>query len=240
MYLKVGTYSHAIGEVGLSISKQVERVNGVPRATIERWTISGRLQADDQAGVSAAIQQTLAAYVDGVDFTFFFDDGSESAHKLTSANCVGGTRIIVPPSFPEGRGAEYSTYRNWQAVVEAETLEFASAIVSWNETISFEGGGPEYVFLPVLNGPPIKQLARQQTSYRAVQQGDAVGLHGYPTAPAPFWPADEHLHLRQIVPGSPKKTGRPPHMTYTDYPIRWTYVFEAAGPFIGLPTPPPG
>ena len=33
MYLSVGGYNHALGEVGISIAKTVNQVNGTPRAT---------------------------------------------------------------------------------------------------------------------------------------------------------------------------------------------------------------
>ena len=243
MYLSVGGYNHALGEVGISIAKTVNRVNGTPRATIERWTISGRTQIDavgvqatDQAAVSTALTNLMNAYVDGVDFVLKFDDGTASVHKLISANAVGGTRIVTPPEFPIGTGAEYSTFRNWQAVVEAEYLDPSTVLVDWNETISFSGGGPVDVFLPTLNGPPVKQTAMQQSTYKATQSGSAVGLLGYPTAPAPLWPADEHRWMRQIQPGTPRRTGRPGLAVYTDFPIAWSYTFESVSPMFGFPS----
>jgi hypothetical protein len=142
----------------------------------------------------------------------------------------------VPPSFPEGRGAEYSTFRNYTIVLEAEVLDTSATIVNWHEVLSFQGGGPQFAFLETINGPPQKQLLKQFTTFRATQAGEATGHLGYPVAAAPLWPAAEHTTSRQIRYELPKRAGPPGSPTYTQYRVTWSYSYEDAGPLVGLPT----
>ena len=61
-----------------------------------------------------------------------------------------------------------------------EFLDSAIGLVSWTESLALTGGGPQFGYLLTLNGPPQKQLLRQQTTFKATQQGEAVGLTDYP------------------------------------------------------------
>jgi hypothetical protein len=238
MYLKYGTYQHAAGEASVVISKQgIFSEAGLPRGIRERWDIQGRLQAASQAALTAAINALSAAYaVQGLNVGFYFDDGSPTSHQITSANTNGGVRVVVPPSFPEGKGAEYSTFRTYSLAIEAEWLDPAATLIGWNERLQFSGGGPQFAFLQPINGSPLKQLLRQQTPYRATQSGEATGCYSYPTPALPLWPDAEHIHQRALHYDLPKRMGPPGSATYTQYKVTWSYHFESATPLVGLPT----
>ncbi len=238
MYLKYGNYQHAANEAAVVISKQgIFTESGICRGVRERWDIQGRLQAADQAGLTVAIGALTAAYVSqGQDIGFFFDNGQPTSHRITSAATNGGVRVLVPPSFPEGKGAEYSTYRSYALAVEAEWIETQSTLLNWTEALSFRGGGSQFAFFEPLGGLPQKQLLRQFTTYSATQSGSAVGHLGYPVPPAPIWPAAEHVDRREVRFELPKRSGPTATATYTQFKVSWSYHFEDASPLVGLPT----
>src|SRR5262245_3127403 len=142
MYLKYGAYQHAANEASVVISKQgLFSEAGIARGVRERWTIQGRLQAADPTSLSAAIAALEAAYrLQGQDAGFYFDNGQASSHVLRSAGTVGGVRVVVPPSFPQGQGAEYSTFRSYTIVLEAERLDSGNPLLAWDEVLAFQGG----------------------------------------------------------------------------------------------------
>jgi hypothetical protein len=238
MYLKYGSYQHAAHEVSVTISKQgLFAEGGSSRGWRERWNIQGRLQAGDPAALTAAIDALTAAYgVQAQDVGFFLDSGEPTSHAIASARTNGGVRVVAPPSFPEGRGAEYSTFRNYTIVLEAELLDPSTALLSWTEVLTFKGGGPQFAFLEPINGAPQKQLLKQATTFRATQSGQAVGQFSYPTPAPPIWPAAEHADQRDVRLELPKRHGPPGNPTYTEFKITWSYSFEDAGPLVGLPS----
>ncbi len=241
MYLRYGNYQHAINEASVVISKVgLFSEGGLPRGVRERWSIQGRLQAADQAGIGAAIQSLSAAYgTHGQDVGFYFDNGQPSSHRIISAATSGGVRVVTPPSFPEGKGAEYSTFRTYSLALEADWLDPAATILSWTETLTFQGGGPQFVFLEPINGAPQKQLLKQATTYRVTQSGQAVGYRSYPTPAPPIWPGAEHTDRRSVRYDVPKRSGPPGNPTFTDFRVSWNYSFEDAGPLLASPTPWP-
>jgi hypothetical protein len=241
MYLKYGNYRHADNEASVSISKNaIFTPGGLMRGTRERWSISGRLQAANQVSLTAAINALCAAYeLQNQDVAFYTDGNQLTSHAIDSSATNGGVRVTGPPSFPEGKGAEYSTFRNYTISLEAEWLNPNATIVNWHETISVQGGGPQFVFLETIDGPPHKQLLKQYTTYQATQSGEATGFYSYPTAPAPLWPAAEHVDRRQMRYELPKRAGPPGEPTYTEFKVSWTYTFEDGSPLVGVPTPWP-
>ena len=238
MYLKYGNYQHAANEASVVISKQqVFSEAGIVRGLSERWDIQGMLQAADQTALTVAIDELCAAYaIAAQDVGFYFDNGQPTSHRITSADTNGGVRVIVPPSFPQGKGAEYSTYRNYAIALEAEWLDPNASLLSWQETIRFQGGGPQFAHLEPINGQPVKQLLKQATTFHASQTGEAVGYLGYPVPALPIWPAAEHIDRREIRYELPRRMGPPGSARYTQYKVSWSYSFEDGGPLLGLPT----
>lgn len=238
MYLKYGNYQHAVGEVSVVISKQgLFTETGIARGVRERWDIAGQLHAADPAALTTAINAMAAAYaVQGQDVGFYFEGGQPSSHFIDSSATNGGVRVVVPPSFPQGRGAEYSTFRNFSLAVEAEWLAADQAVLEWRETLSYSGGGQQFAFLQPISGAPVKQVLRQATTYRATQSGQATGFQSYPAIPDPIWPTAEHLDQRQVTYSLPDRQGPAGSATYTNYKVSWNYQFESASPLIGIPT----
>lgn len=235
MYLAYGSYTHASGEVQLQISRQsTYGENGIRRGSLVRWTIDGRLHAADIASLTTAIAALETAYsVDGYNLALYNDDASLTAHTLISSTSLSGVKI-VSLDYPSGDGSQYTTYRDYRITAEAEYSVSSSNILNWNETLSFSGGGPLVVWLPALTGPPQRQIARQQTTYKCQQSGTATGLASYPAAAPPlFGPDVEHVSQRQFSLGTPRLTARG---LGTEFPVSWSYSFESSSPLFGLPS----
>ena len=230
MYYAYGSHTHDDGECTATITREgLVSDCGKPYGYRERWELRGRLQADTQAELSAAIGTLEAAYErHGKDMGLYDDDGAVTSHLLDSSASRGGTRVVRRPFYPDGRGAEYSIFRNYVVVVEADFLDNQFDLLSWAETIRAWGGGPRFVLLECLTGPPQKQLVQEQTTYDAIQTGRAIGNDTYPVPPAPLWPAEEHSDQRDIHREVPSdNSGRKI--------IVWAYTFESIAPLVGLP-----
>lgn len=240
MILKYGNYAHSQNEVNVDIKKRtIENEAKQKTGYIETWTITGILHASTQAALTTAIASLKSNYaVNGYDLTLYLDDGTTpTSHGLSSSGAKGGVRIIEGPSFPITTGAEYSTYRTFSIVAEAEyNIESGSGnqpkYESYDESITFQGtGGPIWKLFPTLNGRWQRQQVAERSSYTVQQRGRAVGKNTRPSPPPPIWPDAEHEEQRVIEFGTPDRVGN----GYENYPISWSYVFESNDRLNGNP-----
>ncbi len=236
MQLLYGSYAHAENEATVSI--QSSRVLNDAEQSIETrtvWSIQGQLHADSQAELITAIALLEAAYaVDYYDLVLL-DNSGNVAHALRNAGSTTGVRITQPPSYPDGRGAEFSTYRTYTIVAEASYRivppDGQSALVSFSETVSIRGGGPVYAMVETVEGPAERQRIRNFSACRATQSGQAVGLFDYPPVPAPLFP-DFLTEDPVISRTGPDKTG--PN-TLENYKVSWEYQFASPSQLFALP-----
>ena len=234
MILKYGSYSHASAEAAIAITQRKNySQRGVPESVTKTWTITGILQADTQAAITTAIQALEAAYaINGQDLVLYLADGTTAtAHALYSGQSIDGTRVLSL-DYTEGEGVEYVNIRSYKIVVEAEFLASPENVTEYDETISFQGdGGPQRVFITTLTGAPVEQIGARQTTYKAFQQGSAVGLLGWPAPNAPIWPEAEHTPARVVNLKAPQRTGQ----GFKYYRTEWSYQFESIAPLAGTP-----
>lgn len=234
MLLRYGAYTHDQNECAVVISKRaVYSPRGLRQFVRETWRVTGIKQAASQAALTAALNTLRAAYnVNGLDAGLYLDDGqTPTDHILPSAATLGGVRV-VGLEFPNGDGAEYSTFRTYRLTLEADFPDTATNLLEYDEALSFEGtGGPRRVFLDVLEGFPQEQIGTQCTTYRAVQQGRAVGYGAYPTPPPPIWPAAELPDRRRIALRVPERHAN----QFARFPVEWYYAFESISPLVGTP-----
>jgi hypothetical protein len=239
MFLRYGSHTHAAGECAVQIARRsLFNEAAVAYAIRERWTIEGYLQAADATALTAAIDALVAAYAQpGQDLVLLMPDGSTpSSHRLLATETLGGPRV-VSLQFPHGKDGEYSTYRRYRIEVEADipVISADTVLLSWHEWLGFVGGGPLFVYLSTLAGPPVKQVVSAQTPYRAIQEGHAVGYAGWPLPPDPLWPTAEHMERRRIVRHAPRRSGPAGIQAYTHFETRWRYEFESDASLIGSP-----
>ena len=213
--LTYNAYTHADGEVTITISKRPNFERGVAVSVTESWTIDGVIQAADAAALSTALTNLELAYsANGGNLSL-----GGTAHTLTSSNCIGGTRV-TSFEYPKGDGAEYVTFRTYKIVIEGDLAltETTALLTEFTETVTLSGGGPKWVLLTPANGPPQRQQTRARMPYVARQSGSAVGYGQYPTPPGPIWPSSEHVERRQLTRSSPKVTNGAARY----FPIQWS------------------
>lgn len=238
MIFKYGKFAHADNEVELTIHKRpVYSARGFRRGTRELWHVDGILHAADRAELTSKIDALLAAYrEDGRDAGLFLEDGSSTtSHLLDSSKALGGVKVLRGPDFPEGSGAEYSTFRTYSITLEATFPSLSLDLLSFRETIRFAGtGGPRYVFVETLNGLPRRQQAARFTTQQVVQSGTAVGYLTWPQPPSPIWPVAELQDRRRVARLAPR--GNPGGKGgLSEFPVSWQYRFESAVPLSGNP-----
>lgn len=237
MIVQYGSYVHGQNEVAIALATEELRTKSeVLYGFRQRWTLTAfpGLAAGTQAGITAAVNALMAAYSqDGKDLVFFLDDGvTPTAHSLYNANTLGGTHVR-PPAFPNGTGAEYSTYRSYSIEVWGDVpLTQNNLLLEYDESIEVHGdGGPISVFLPVALGPWVWQQTTVASIFRVTQSGRAKGLYAYPPFNPPLWPANllsQQVSLRSMSP-------RLRRNQYYEYPVSWTYPFESNTPLLSQP-----
>lgn len=234
MRIKYGSYSHETGEIELSVSRQVLETSAkTPYARQERWELRGQLLASSDLTMDAKVKQLATAYSENnKKLQLLLNSGKVSYLELDPANTLGGVRVTTPPQFPSNKGAAYVTFLPYVIVVEAIVPISVpeTRIIAFKETISRSGGGPRRGMLETLTGPPVPQILKQQTIYRATQRGSMTTLFSNPSAPAPIWPS--------ALVGAPEITSEGPDRWGSDflnYKISWSYTYESGVPLIGTP-----
>ena len=235
MKLKYGGYTHQDNEVMVKINYDpIDDSEGKQVGSTVRWTLDGMLTGDDQADIKTKIQALETAYgTNGYDLILFHNDGTtHSAHTIFSANTTTGTRV-KSFNYPVGSQAEYSTFKHYQIVVEAEIkTNLATNLIKFHEQISFKGnGGPRFIVHEARTGPPIAQMVSEYTPSYAIQSGSAIGNLTYPSYPGPIWPSLENLPERQIVLDGPQVRGVSPRK----FGLSWSYSFQSTTPLWGFP-----
>lgn len=239
MIFAFGSYRHDDCEVALTIRRETQFTEArVPYLLVDRWELEGMIVGDDQADVNAKILALESAYrKTGVDAVLYLNDGvTPSVHRLRNADTLGGIRVVGPPSYPDGRNAEFSTFRRYTIALEAETVLSqdlgggGQVVTAYEETIRTFGGGPVYSWTAPIRGIPVRQIARERSTYKATQSGFAVGYRSRPAPASPIWPY-ALIQNPEISKSSPKRTGT----GFQDYRIEWNYSYESAEPLAGEP-----
>jgi hypothetical protein len=213
-----GSYQHDEGECQV----QINRVNthtdsGVRTKVVDRYTVTGRIHGTSADDLSSKIRAMQNAYsYDNKSFGL-----SGTAHTVNARDAI--IKVVEGPSFPEGAGGQYTTYRDFTIVIEAsQTARNAlGSSRTYSETITVSGGGPRYVFIEVLNGPPQKQMPVRQTVCVITQEGQATSPSSHPSAASPLFPGllMESPTIRknrpQLINGIPSEP----------YTTSWSYRF---------------
>ena len=240
--LKFGSYSHALGEASVRIntSCQFDRSNRPIKLTTT-WDIAARAEGTD----TDDLLTNLAKAVRGYDArnqrvsARLETAGGVICHELNGPRSIGGIRIEQPPSFPDATGAQLTTYRDYSVRLAADYFvgNPARMVVSFNETLSFEGGGPDRGMIEVTTGPPLDYLTIRQTAFRCAQSGNAVGFTAYPVwLLRPAFPI-AFFEGRQppVVYAAPEAEGG----ADINFGLSWSYRFVSNRPLAALPRPFP-
>ena len=236
MNLLYGSYSHDPSDAEVTITREaVVSELGIMYAVKERWSVNGRLHAATTALTDAAVEALMAAYsINGQDISL-----AGSSRAMRSSDTINGTRVVSPPHFPVGTGAEYTTFRSYSLAVEGEfAYAGPSILLSWQEVLNFKGqGGPKWGFLECLNGPPQLQQFSQYSVFHVTQRGSAVCVPAskhrneygdYWLPPPPCWPQWEHTDRHDVTYDLPADL-------YGKRVTHWAYEFSANIPLGAFP-----
>lgn len=207
----------------------------IPYIEVREIDISGRLYDSGQAALSADEALLIqACSVSGVDLIFKRDDGGiAAACSMLHNNTLDGVKCIRGPDFTSRYGAEYVSQREFQITFQGKfpILNTSTALIQFDEEMTYGGGYPEFIEKPAINGPAQIQLSAFQRAYTLIQSGSATGFMFRPKEPPPAFP----LNLRTapvIRKSTPKRIGN----TYYQYKISWTYEMMDVNPLIAFPT----
>ena len=241
MYLQYGNYQHALGECAVQIVRTPAWQHGTVTHIHEEWLISGRMQQSNSALLTLALEALQLGYsFNGQNIGLFFQGGTPTVHAINNINTLGGTKVLQSPTYEQGKGAEYSTFRNYTIRVGADICNPLCMLVFWKERINIRGGGPHTVYLELRQGAPQQQVPTQQTTWHATQTGEAVGQFSYPTPPPPIWPGafkqDESPGIGYETPDRVGLAGIGGIQRFTGWRVTWGYVFESPTQLQGVPT----
>ncbi len=214
----------------------VYNAGGQPYSSKQSLEVNGYLSGDTQAEIVLAMSALQAALMTPFqDLVFFQDNGQISATYLRNQGSITGVRITEGPNYPTTEKSEYVNQRYFEFKAEAEypLPNTGGLLLSFTESLTFEGGGPIYAFRNALNGPPQKQMVWPATPYKVVQRGSAVGYKKYPT-----WavPAAKFPFALMKAPKIDEKTPERKGKGFQGYELTWEYEFEDANPLVGTPT----
>lgn len=239
--IRYGNYVHRVSEGLLKISRQpIENHSGAPMAFVETWQWSGKLYFGDcsvQSGTAAIAAFERAYSLNGKDLVLETIDGVPTHHALRARDCIGGTKVVGLPEFPEGAGAEAIGYRSYTIAVQGTKPIFngASLFTEFNETISIEGGGWKTGCREVNFGPGVQQRLRTHSTCFATQSGRAVAYLGNPAVPPPIWPGARVDQFPRLELSSPEVESGGTFSTLTNRNISWSYNYEFPFRLFGIP-----
>jgi len=240
MILKVGSFSHEVNDVQLESHRRVSRYNerNRRRSRVHTLEVRGRLKIDVAGGdtvsdLTNAIRALETAYQDDdVQVGLYLNDGTPTAHVLTTADSLSGINIL-DLNFNDPVGADYVVTRHFRATFQAEYIQTESQITSFKESVRTIGnGGPQFQVTALPRGLPRVDLITQRTPQIIFQTGSAVGYLGWPegVVPPPVFPLWEQQQRRTI-----ERIGGESFRHYViDRGIRWAYTFirqEPGDPF---------
>lgn len=248
MILKYGAYAHEQDEVGIygadyqNVISDLREVRG-SRVTFQ---LRGTLISADHATLLTDMAALQAAYdTQGQDLKLFENDGTTPAyHELLQSNVLGDVivrrfRWTAGVQGQWGVGTELTRVRSYDIIVEGDSLDTSVDILKWTERIEETGGNTKWRYIESLTGTPLAQDLVQNSTWRYVQQGMAVGRATWPSPPGPptGWSTYEHQELRKIGKTTPRYFGGTAG-DQDSFMITWEYHYSSDVALVGSPSNP--
>lgn len=231
--VRYGNYTHEDGEVEYSITREVLlTAREIAYAYQTRVQMKGLLMAASTEEMDRKVRSLKAGYSRSDQNWLVLSDGEPLDISIYASSAISGVTIENGVTFPNNRGAVYVTHLPYEITLTADVaiIDQFRALRSFEESLSFSGGGPRFLHIETATGLPVKQLGRRFTIYKATQAGTAVGLYRRPLMPRPIWPND-----LITLPDYSIDSGRLRGDTLTDLTTTWNYRYESSRPLSGLP-----
>ena len=237
--LRYGRYYHRIAEVDLAISRRpIENAMKVAVAVEETWTCQGKLfnPTGKPGDMTAVLRSFEAAYsINGQDIWLEYLNGQPGYHQMLSRDCIGGTVVVEPPSFPSGKKGENHTFRTYRLSVKGIRPLLRSGWMQFEERISIKGGGRRWGCLEVNEGEGVRQQLRSNTICFATQSGSGIGYLEMPDPPPPIWPFALVDEFPDVELTSPETYGDQSSPILLNHGLTWNYAFQATRRLFGIP-----
>jgi hypothetical protein len=231
MYLKYGSYTHALDEASVVIQKTPRfSKSGSMTGYDEVWRISGKIHGTDVSDLTTKLTELERAYSSTNQNAYLLTDAlGTTAHSIISSETASGVKV-TSFGYPQGDGAEYVNFRTYEIILEAKKDASESNnggdkgnTISFSQQISISGtGGPQFVVRTPRYGPPILQQVSRASPITISQSGNALGYKYYPNPEPPLYPQylmpESHTVSRQS-PQEDTKEGK------RNFPINWSYNF---------------
>lgn len=251
--LKWGDYEHDQDEVGVRIQyRAVMDEFGRRMADIHTWHILGAKHVAiagtheaTQGNVTTALAALEEAYLEDYrDLRLKLNSGADTRHTMLNEDMFGGTHVMAFGYMdgPWKMRVEYANMRTFYAIIQGEQ-RYGDGLYSWTERLTIKGtGGPKWLYMPQMVGPPIAQVVQTQTPFYYIQEGMAVGRKSYILPPDPLFPSIEHLDQRVVTYSTPSEYRWDKDAAAFEWEkptTRWRYVMEAteAQGFTAFPDP---
>ena len=234
MQVQWGSYNFTAGACRFGIRQQaVLDAAQTPYMYEFDIDVTGRLYGEGDAALSAlesALRVALAR--PGQDFGVLSTTGSRSASYWANSATIGGNVVANGPNFTGTQATEYVFFREFSFTVKNRVAiaNANNAVTEFHESVTYEGGEPEYAFKRAINARPQKQLVWFATEYRVTQSGRAVGFRGYPNPARILFPGDKTTGPKYVR-GSPQRQGK----NYINFPIEWSYQYASITPLVAVP-----
>ncbi len=236
--MKLRYRNYTFGDNLVDIDRNLQTLvseTGQPYAQTDTWQCRGEIIGSGQTTLGAVIAGVAAALGQPYGDLYFLADDGTPIYSMINAQSLNGVRInnlrIPTKTNAYATSVPFEFEAQATFLYNAAILGVEALILHFNESLKMSGGGPRYGFMELINGSPVPFVSTPQTVMRATQQGQAIGLGGYPVIPGPFWPADLLPDQTEIEKGSPKRNG----VGYWEYPVSWRYEFAAIAGLIGSP-----
>lgn len=235
-----GDYTHEPGEV--VDMKWEELPNHTRRGwrdtVLKRCTLYVQLQGCDWATLKAKIDAMNEAYsVNEKLFVILDENGEATRHVLNpdDTNSIRGPRVCAV-ELPTAQMEQMVIQRDYVITLEMLYEACENEIIEYTETITNIGRcGRVWQAQNVVTGSPRVYEVWPSSMETIIQEGHAIGFHGWYTAgatPTPMidtvW---EHEEKRVIEPVSPLHYG----YSWLYYGLRWRFEFQTPSPVIAIP-----
>ena len=235
-----GDYTHEPGEV--VDMKWEELPNHTRRGwrdtVLKRCTLYVQLQGCDWATLKAKIDAMNEAYsVNEKLFVILDENGHATRHILNpyDTNGIRGPRVCAV-EFPTNQMEQMVIQRDYVITLEMLFEACENEIIEYTENFTNIGGQRVWRSQNIINNLPRTYTVWETTGTKIIQEGHAVGFHGWYTAgaaPTPLIDLQyEHLDQRVIEIGAPLHLG----YSWLYYPMRWRFVFEVPTYMLAYPT----
>jgi len=230
-YFKYGSYQHDTNEVNLAAMTKHTHFSSRGQSTHKtiRMTLVGDFCATTQSAIEDKIDEIYDAYrYHNKDCGLYLDDGTKTSHHIDTHQTMGGVRV-VDVDFPSGEPGEFATGRAYRITLEADVVAIEDQTVFYKETITTIGApGSLWLYVPMRAYQPARQVLVDYALQDIVQEGQAMGFHGYVLPQNPIYPDFEHREKRTNRYGTPERIER---NNWCFYPSAWEYHFTVPEPY---------